>query len=133
RGAEFIIPVGLEKMIPCVMTAARHSGVYHFKYTTGLPTKLVPLLEAKAVTEIESFALLCGVKAYMTGSGGVAGSEGSVHFCLEGDEDKVEAAFDLVKSLKDEAPVGMPGARKVSEPADYNYNAQAQLDTLGGL
>jgi hypothetical protein len=133
RGGEFIVPVSLEKMVPCVMTAAQHSGVYHFKYSTGLPVKLVPLPEAKAITEIEALALLCGVTAYHVGSGGVAGSEGSVHLSLEGDEDKIEQAMVLVRSLGDEPPVTMPDKYRIAHPADYDYDAQAQLDVLGGL
>ncbi len=133
RGAHFLVPVSLEKLIPCVMTAARHTGVYHFQKSMGLPAKIVPLVEAQAVTEIESLALLCGVRAYAVGAGGVAGSEGSVHLTVEGDADKVEAAFELVKSLKDEPPVGMPDSYKVSDPADFDYDAQAQLDTLDGM
>jgi len=99
RGGEFIVPVSLEKMVPSVMTAAQHTGVYHFKYSMRLPVKLVPLPEAKAVTEIEALALLCGVSAYHVGSGGVAGSEGSVHLSLEGDEDKIESLLDLLRSF----------------------------------
>lgn len=133
RGAEFIIPVSLEKMVPCVMTASQHTGIYHFDYTMGLPAKIVILPDAKAITEIEAMAILFGIRAYHVGSGGVAGSEGSVHLSLTGDQDKVEAAFEMVKSLKDEPPVGMPDARKISSPADFDYDPQAQLDTLGGL
>ncbi len=131
RGGEFIIPVSLEKMVPCVMTAARHSGIYHFDKSMGLPAKIVPLVEAKAITEIEALALLFGVKAYQIGAGGVAGSEGSVHLAIEGDEDRVDRAFDLCISLKDEPPVGIPDVSAVTDPADYQYDAQAQLDTLG--
>ena len=132
RGAEFLVPVSLEKMVPCVMTAARHSGVYHFDKSMGLPAKIVPLVEAKAITEVEALAILCGVKAYQIGSGGVAGSEGSVHLAIEGDEEKVNSAFDLCISLKDEAPVGIPDASVISDPAAYQFDAQAQLDLLGG-
>ena len=132
RGAEFLVPVSLEKMVPCVMTAARHSGVYHFDKSMGLPAKIVPLVEAKAITEIEAIAILFDVKAYQIGAGGVAGSEGSVHLAIEGDEDKVSRAFDLCLSLKDEAPVGMPDASVINNPADYEFDAQAQLDELGG-
>jgi len=133
RGAEFIVPVSLEKMVPCVMTASQNTGVYHFDYSMGLPAKIVILPDAKAITEIEAMAILYGVRAYHVASGGVAGSEGSVHLTLEGDRDKVEAAFDLVKSLKDEPAVGMPDARKISDPADFDYDAQKQLDILEGL
>lgn len=133
RGAEFIIPVSLEKMVPCVMTASQNTGVYHFDYTTGLPAKIVPLPDAKAITEIEAMAILFGVRAFHVGSGGVAGSEGSVHLTLQGDQEKVEAAFEMVTSLKDEPPVGMPDGYKIDDPANYEYDAQAQLDTLGGF
>jgi hypothetical protein len=133
RGAEFIVPVSLEKMVPCVMTAAQHSGVYHFDKSMGMPVKLVPLVEAKAITEIEALAILCSVKAYQIGSGGVAGSEGSVHLAIEGDEYKVSRAFDLCISLKDEDPVGMPDALLISDPASYQFEAQTQLDKLGGV
>ena len=133
RGAEFIIPVSLEKMVPCVMTASQNTGIYHFNYTTGLPAKIVVLPDAKAITEIQAMAILFGVRAYHVGSGGIAGSEGSVHLTLEGDQNKVEAAFELVKSLKGEPPVGMPDARKISDPIDFFYDPQAQLDTLEGV
>ena len=132
RGGEFLVPVSLEKMVPCVMTAARHTGVYHFDKSMGLPAKIVPLLEAKAITEIEALAILFGVKAYQTGAGGVDGSEGSVHLAIEGDEDRVSQAFDLCRSLKDEPPVGRPDAEVISDPADYQFDAQAQLERLGG-
>jgi hypothetical protein len=133
RGGEFIIPVSLEKMVSSVMTAAQHSGVYHFKYSMGPPVKLVPLPEAKAITEIEALALLCGVRAYHVSSGGVAGSEGSVHLSLEGDEDNIEQAMELVKSLADEPPVAMPDEYRIADAARYGYDAQAQLDALGGI
>lgn len=133
RGGEFIIPVSLEKLVPCVMQAARHSGVYHYQLTTGLPAKVVPLVEAKAITEIQALAILCGVQAYQTGAGGVAGSEGSVHLAIEGDEDKVQKAFELIESLKTEPPVGMPDKAAIQNPGDYHFKAQPQLETLGGL
>jgi hypothetical protein len=133
RGGHFIVPVSLEKMIPCVMTAAQHTGIYHFKYATGVPAKIVPLVEAKAITEIEAFAILCDVKAYHVGSGGIAGSEGSVHLSLEGDDDKIEKAMELVKSFKDEPPIQMPDAYKIQDPNEYNYDAQKQLDVLEGI
>lgn len=133
RGCHLIIPVGLEKMVPSVIEAAKHTGIYHFKYSTGLPTKLVPVLLGKVVTEIQAFAILAGVRAYHIGSGGVGGSEGSVHISLEGNEKVVMRAFELVKSIKGEPPVSLPDTFSVSSAADYNYDALAQLATLRGV
>jgi hypothetical protein len=133
RGCHLIIPVSLEKLIPSVIEAAKHTGIYHFKYSTGIPTKLVPVPLSKVITEIQAFAILVGVRAYHIGSGGVGGSEGAVHLSLEGEEQRVERAFELAKSVKGESPVSLPDTFFVSSAADYDYDALAQLATLKGL
>ncbi len=133
RGCHLIIPVGLEKMIPSVIEAAQHSSIYRFKYSMGLPAKLMPVPTGKVITEIQALAILAGVRAYHLASGGVGGSEGAVVLAIEGDEDRVEKAFDLIKSIKGEPPVRLPDTFYVSSAADYNYDALAQLATLKGL
>jgi len=133
RGCHLIMPVGLEKLVPSVIEAARHSGIYHFKYSTGIPAKLTPVTLGKVLTEIQAFAVLAGIRAYHLGSGGIGGSEGAVVLALEGDEKRVKNALELAKSVKGEPPVSKPEATRVSSAEDYNYDALAQLDTLGGI
>jgi hypothetical protein len=133
RGGEFIMPVSLEKLIPSVMEAATRTGIYHFKYSTGIPIKLMPVPLAKVITEIEAFAILAGVNAYHIGSGGVAGSEGSVHLSLEAPEEYIVKAFEIVKSIKGEPPIGPPKKAAVDAAADHNYDALSQLSQLGGI
>jgi len=133
RGCHLIMPVSLEKLVPSVIEAAKHTGIYHFRYSTGLPTKLVPVPLGRVITEIQAFGILAGVGAYHIGSGGVGGSEGSVHLSLEGDEERVERAFELAKSVKGEPPVSLPDTFFVSSAADYDYDALAQLATLKGI
>jgi len=133
RGAQLIQPVGLEKLVPSVHEAAMHSGIYHFKYSMGLPGKIVPVTSSLVVTEIQAFALLAGVRAYHIGSGGVGGSEGAVILTLEGEEERVKKAFALAKSVKGEPPVTMPTQFKLTKPADYQYDAMKQHATLGGI
>jgi hypothetical protein len=133
RGCHLIIPVSLEKLVPSVIEAAKHTGLYRFKYSTGLPVKLVPVPLAMVITEIQAFGILAGIRAYHLGSGGVGGSEGSVHLALEGDEEQVEKAFELVKSVKGEPPVSLPDTFSVTSAADYDYDALAQLDVLKGI
>jgi len=132
RGSQLIIAAGLEKMIPSVMEACNHSGIYYYKYSLGLPAKLVPAITGKLVTEIQALAVLAGVKAVHICSGGVGGSEGAVVLALEGDETHVEKAFELVKSIKGESPVSLPDTFYVGSPSDYKYDALAQLATLKG-
>ena len=133
RNSHLIITVGLEKMVSSVMDASNHSGVYYYKWSLGLPAKLVPAITAKVVTEIQALGLLAGVKAYHICSGGVGGSEGAVTLSVEGDETHVKKALDLVNSIKREPPVSVGTQYSVSSPEDFNFDAQAQLDTLGGF
>lgn len=133
RGSHLIIPVSLEKLVPSVIEAAKQTGLFHFTYSTGIPVKLIPVPLATVITEIEALAILTGVKACHVGSGGVAGSEGAVHLSLTGDEDTVERAFELVKSIKGEPAVGLPENLVIASAEEYNYDASAQLATLGGL
>lgn len=132
RGAHLIMPIGLEKLIPSVVEAAKRTGIYHFKWSMGLPARLTPVVLGKVVTEIQALALLAGVKATHVGSGGVGGSEGAVVLSIEGEESRVERAFELVKSIKGEPPVGVPDNLFVRSAADFNYDPMPQLDTLKG-
>ena len=78
-------------------------------------------------------SILAEVKAYHVGSGGVAGSEGSVHLTVTGDEESVEKAFEMVKSIKGEPQVGMPEKLVLASAEEYDYDASAQHATLGGV
>ena len=132
RGSHLIMPVGFEKLIPSVLEAARHSGVYHFKYSMGMPVRLTPVVLGQVLTEIQALAVLAGVKAIHLSSGGVGGSEGAVVLAVEGEEPAVAKAFDLVKAIKGEPPVTLPDTLTVESAADFNHDPRAQLATLGG-
>ena len=132
RGCDMIMPVSLGKLVASVPEAARHTGIFHFKYSTGLPVTLVPWPTAKVITEIQALAILCGVQAYHIGSGGMGSSQGSVHLSIEGEESRVEQAFELIKSIKGEPPASLSGTYLINDPADFNYDALAQLDTMHG-
>lgn len=118
RGAHLVVPVGLEKMIASVPRAARAAGTLRVDYSYGAAVGLIPVLGATVITEIEALRLLTGVEAVHIGSGGVGGSEGAVVLAVEGPAEKVEAAFNLVKSIKGEPPV--PGYKR-SCPPDCEY------------
>jgi len=132
RGSQLIMLVSLEKMVASVIEAAKHTGIYHFKYSTGLPAKLVPVPLGKVITEIQALAILARVRAFHIGSGGVGGSEGSVHLSIEGDEKSVSKAFELIQSIKGEPPISIPDTLRVGSASDYNYDAIKQLATLDG-
>lgn len=126
RGSHLVMPVGLEKLIPSVAQAARVTGIFRFKYSTGLPVGLVPAPNALVVTEVQAFRVLIGIKVVPVAAGGIGGSEGTVVLSLEGSAAQIEEALSLVKSIKGEPPVSRPAARVIGAAADFNYDAMAQ-------
>ncbi len=130
RGSHLVMPIGLEKRVPSVIDAARHTGIHHFKWSMGMPARLTPVVLGEVVTEIQALALLAGVRATHVSSGGVGGSEGAVVLSIEGEESRVEKAFELVKSIKGEPPVVAPERVLIKSAADFDYDAMAQLGML---
>lgn len=131
RRSKLIVPVGMEKMVPSVPEACQAAGILHFKYSTGLPVALVPMPGALAITEIQAFEMLTGVKAVVVAGGGIAGSEGTTVLSLTGEEDQIEKAMSLVRSIKGEQPVGRPSSRVNPAAANFDYDAIAQWKVLG--
>lgn len=126
RRSYLIAPVGLEKMIPSVPEACKATGVFHFKYSTGLPVALVPMPNALVVTEIQAFEVLTRAKAVAVGAGGIAGSEGTIVLSLTGEAGQIEKAMSLVQAIKGEPPVGRPPRRVTPAAAGFDYDAIAQ-------
>jgi hypothetical protein len=103
RGSHLITPVGLEKLVPSVIEAAKKCGQGRIKYATGDKVGMMPLTNAKVVTEIEAVGILFSnldVHATHIASGGVAGSEGAVVLILEGKDQAVKKAFDFICRIK---------------------------------
>lgn len=108
RGAHWIAPVSLERLIPSVVEAAKHCGNHLWDYTMGQAAGFMPVVNATVVTEIQALEILTGVTAVHVGSGGVAGSEGAVILALEGEKEIVLEAFELVESIKGEPQFDPP-------------------------
>jgi len=108
RGSHLIVPVGLEKLVPSVAEASRNCSILRFKHSFGFCPGVMPLVNAKVVTEVQALKILTGVTAIHVASGGVGGSEGAVVLSLGGKEDAIDQAFELVKSIKGEPPTPMP-------------------------
>ncbi|MBI5048651.1 MAG: hypothetical protein HZB54_06865 [Deltaproteobacteria bacterium] len=103
RGSHLIVPVGLEKFVPSVIEAAKKCGQGRIKYATCDKVGMMPLVNAKVMTELQAIDILfgaSGVKATHVASGGVAGSEGAVVLILEGKDHAVKKAFDFICRIK---------------------------------
>jgi hypothetical protein len=130
RGSHLIVPVGLEKLIPSVIQATQAAGVFHFKYSTGVPVAVVPMPNALVVTEVQAFEVLADVKVVPIAAGGIAGSEGTIVLSLEGTDSQIAEALSIVKSVKGEPPVGRPSGRANPPAITLDYDAMAQWQTL---
>lgn len=105
RNAKLIIPVGLEKLIPSVFKAASVGGIYDWNYSLGMRCALWPVAGAIVVTEIEALHILTGTTAVHISSGGVGNTAGAVTLAITGENNAVNDAFELIKSIKGEPPL----------------------------
>ncbi len=97
RRVELIVPIGLEKRVAedINVLAARsvRSGVRG--------PRLYPIL-ADTFTEIDALALLTGAEAFLLAAGGVYGAEGAIWLGIDGSDEQIQAAGDLIRSLAGE-------------------------------
>lgn len=104
-GLRYVVPVGLEKLIPSVPEAVAAVGSKTFDYSLGANFGMFLLTNANVVTEIRALKILANVNAKLVAAGGIGGSEGSVVLVAEGTEPDVKRAIAVVESIKGEKPV----------------------------
>ncbi|KPJ54238.1 hypothetical protein AMJ39_01445 [candidate division TA06 bacterium DG_24] len=112
RGAHFIVPVGLEKLIPSVINASLVGGQQEFDCVDGRPCALMPVVNANVVTEIEALGILADVDAVHFASGGVFGSEGAVVLAITGERSLMAQAVEIIGSVKGEPPLRGPSQER---------------------
>lgn len=102
NGITAIIAAGLEKLVPISLSdAALKTGIGTVDRSLGMAVGLM-VVQCSVITEIEAIRMLAGVEAIPIGGGGIDGGEGSRTFVIEGEEEDMEAAYDLVCSVKGE-------------------------------
>ena len=105
RGVTFIVPIGLEKMVPDVRQAVEFMTKSPVDESIGAKVGLVPMLGATAFTELTALETLYDVEARCIGAGGVDGSEGAVVIALEGLDEEVKRALNDIQAIKGEPPL----------------------------
>lgn len=92
-----VIPVGLEKLV-----YEDINDLYLLSMEDDYEGPSMWPISGIIVTEIEALELLCGVSATLYAAGGVAGAEGSVRLLIEGDDESIKEALEIIKSIKGE-------------------------------
>lgn len=120
QGCRVIIPVGLEKLIPgTVAEAVRAAGRAGIEKSMGMAVGLVPLM-GTVVTEVDALQILAGVSCTVIGRGGICGAEGGTTILIEGEFERVETAWRLVKSVKGSGISGDPQTIRECERGSSN-------------
>jgi hypothetical protein len=102
RGVDIVVPISVAKSVHASITdLSLELGSRRMSLGDGLPCGMYPLV-GHLVTEIEAIDLLFAVRATHVASGGVGAGIGSVSLFLEGEEDGVRAACDLLQGMKGE-------------------------------
>lgn len=104
KGINFIVPVGLEKLIPySVSEVLSFTGFTKVDYAMGMPVGFFPV-RGKVITEVQALEQ-SDVTVVPIASGGVNGAEGATVLSIHGDKDKVERVLQIITSVKGEKPV----------------------------
>ena len=107
KGIQFILPVGLEKLVPySVRDAVSYTGFQRVSYAMGMAVGMFPV-QGKVITEIQALEQQ-GVTVMPIASGGVNGAEGSVILSIQGEQNHIEAVLELVATVKGQPPLNMP-------------------------
>jgi len=109
-GIPVVVPVGLEKRIPCsIDEAARRTGIKTVQYSTGEHFGLyVPRGNVTVITEIQAIRQLTGADPMVVSAGGVSGAEGALVFSIDGEKEQIDKVIQLVDQVKGQAPIVVP-------------------------
>jgi hypothetical protein len=125
-GLKYVVPVGLEKLVPSVKESVKYTGAKTYDYSMGANFGMFILTNAIVVTEIQALKILANVEAKHIASGGVGGSEGAVVLVVMSGEKEVEKAISLVEQVKGEPAI--PPARRDCRTCPYFCRFQGMLD-----
>jgi hypothetical protein len=114
QGLKYIVPVGLEKLVPSVDDSCSWTGAKTIDYSIGAEFGMFLIPNALVVTEIDALRILAGVNSRHVASGGIGESAGSVVIIVEGSEDNVKEAISIVEGIKGEPVIpGLKGTCKI--------------------
>ncbi len=102
QGLKYIVPVGLEKLVPSVEEACAWSGAKTLDYSMGADFGMFLVPNALVVTEIEALRILTGVDSRHVASGGIGNCAGAVVIIAQAPEENVKKAISLIEGIKGE-------------------------------
>ena len=107
QGLKYIVPVGLEKMVPSAQESAGWAGAKTIDYSIGADFGIffIPKERAHVITEIRALKILFGLEARKVAGGGIGESAGAVVLIAEGETGPMKKAIELIESIKGEPTI----------------------------
>lgn len=102
QGLKYIVPVGLEKLVPSVEESCAWAGAKTLDYSMGADFGMFMVPNAVVITELEALKILADVNARHVASGGIGDCAGAVVIIAEGPEAAVKKAISIVEAIKGE-------------------------------
>ena len=102
RKVRLILPVGLEKRVS--EDIDKIAEKMNHPDTRG--SRFFPVF-GEVITELQAIHMLTGATADLVAAGGVGGAEGSVWLLVDGNEQQIAAASELIKSVAKEPAFGV--------------------------
>jgi len=97
RRVQLILPVGLEKRV----LGDLDELALKINAPGSEGARLLPV-PGEVITELEAVAMLTGASAHLIAAGGVCGAEGSVWIGVEGEQEQMKKAEELLKPISKE-------------------------------
>jgi len=100
KNFHLLLPIGLEKLIPVsIAEAAKKAAFKKVDKAMGMPCGLIPV-PGRKIDEVDALKMLSGAQATPIAAGGLGGAEGSIVLALEGSDQEVCHALDVVGGVK---------------------------------
>ncbi|MBD3610720.1 MAG: hypothetical protein HUJ30_09245 [Gammaproteobacteria bacterium] len=102
RGAELVIPISLQKLIPSIPAIGGLLGHGKVDRVMGTPVGYMPIMAeyATIVTEIEAMEYLYDLEATMIASGGIDDCTGAISLHVDGPTDGIDQLFNDIQAMR---------------------------------
>jgi hypothetical protein len=133
EGAEVIIPIGLEKLIPgTIRDASIIAGRKDIDIAYGMAVGLIPLY-GKVITEKDAIEILAKLNCTVIGKGGILGAEGSTVIVVEGLDKEVKKILKVIKEVKGNGISGQKESLKECKRGNLSCKNHLACIYLGGV
>jgi len=133
EGAEVIIPIGLEKLIPgTIKDASITAGRKDIDVSYGMAVGLIPLY-GKVITEKDALEILAKLNCTVIGKGGILGAEGSTILIVEGLDKEIKKILKVIKEVKGADISGQKESLGECSRGDLSCKNHIACIYLGGI